>query len=87
MAHCCSNVCLSADTAIAPRFRKALWIALVVNALMLLVEIAGSVSSGSVSLLADAVDFGGRHESDADSVRPREDLRADGFTFFRGESL
>ena len=59
MAHCCSDVCTPGDTAVPPRFRKALWIALIVNALMLLVEIAGSVSSGSVSLLADAVDFGG----------------------------
>ncbi|MGE3578067.1 MAG: cation transporter [Vicinamibacterales bacterium] len=37
--------------------RRALWIALLVNALMFLVEVAGSVTSGSVSLLADAVDF------------------------------
>lgn len=41
----------------SPRFRRALWIALVVNASMFAVEIAGSVVSGSVSLLADGVDF------------------------------
>ena len=58
MADCCSDVC-AGDTAVSPRFRRALWIALAVNALMLVVEIAGSLSSGSVSLLADAVDFGG----------------------------
>ncbi len=58
MADCCSNVC-AGNTAVSPRFRRALWIALVVNALMLVVEIAGGLSSGSVSLLADAVDFGG----------------------------
>ena len=58
MADCCSDVC-AGDTAVSPRFRRALWIALVVNALMLVVEIAGGLSSGSVSLLADAVDFGG----------------------------
>jgi Co/Zn/Cd efflux system component len=36
-----------------------LWIALAVNAGMFVTEIAGSVASGSVSLLADAVDFFG----------------------------
>lgn len=39
------------------RFRKALWIALVLNALMFGVEILGGVSAGSRSLMADAVDF------------------------------
>jgi Co/Zn/Cd efflux system component len=39
------------------RFRKALWVALWVNAIMFGVEIQGSILSGSVSLLADAVDF------------------------------
>ncbi len=58
MSSCCAGPCAS-DSGVSPRFRKALWIALVVNAAMLLVEIAGSLSSGSVSLLADAVDFGG----------------------------
>ena len=38
-------------------YRKALWIALVVNALMFAVEIGAGVASGSVSLLADAIDF------------------------------
>jgi Co/Zn/Cd efflux system component len=36
-----------------------LWIALVANALMFLVEIFGGVTSGSVSLLADSIDFFG----------------------------
>jgi Co/Zn/Cd efflux system component len=36
-----------------------LWIALWVNALMFGVEIVGGIASGSVSLLADAVDFAG----------------------------
>lgn len=58
MSSCCAGPCAS-DGGVSPRFRKALWIALAVNAAMLLVEIAGSLSSGSVSLLADAVDFGG----------------------------
>jgi Co/Zn/Cd efflux system component len=41
------------------RYRKILWIALVVNAAMFLVEIVAGVQSGSLSLLADAVDFAG----------------------------
>ena len=40
-----------------PAYRKVLWIALLLNAAMFGVEIAGSVQSGSVSLLADAIDF------------------------------
>ncbi len=42
-----------------PRYRRILWIALVSNALMFLVEISAGYRSGSVSLLADAIDFGG----------------------------
>ncbi len=42
-----------------PGFRKALWIALWVNLAMFLVEGIASFQSGSVSLLADAIDFFG----------------------------
>ncbi|MGB1949655.1 MAG: cation transporter [Marinobacter sp.] len=42
-----------------PRFRKALWIALWVNLAMFLVEGVASLQSGSVSLMADAIDFFG----------------------------
>lgn len=52
-AHCCPPPPPSAD----PAYRKVLWIALLLNAAMFGVEIAGSVQSGSVSLLADAIDF------------------------------
>ena len=45
--------------AVPPGYRRALWIALVVNAAMAAVEITTSVSADSVSLLADAVDFVG----------------------------
>jgi len=45
--------------AVNPRYRRVLWIALAVNAAMFAVEIAGSLASGSVSLLADGVDFAG----------------------------
>ena len=42
-----------------PRFRRALWIALVVNAAMFVVELGASWRSGSVSLMADSIDFFG----------------------------
>jgi Co/Zn/Cd efflux system component len=42
-----------------PRYRHVLWIALIVNAAMFFIEIAGSYGSASLALLADAIDFGG----------------------------
>ena len=42
-----------------PRYRRVLWVALLVNGAMFGVEIAGGLSAGSVALLADAVDFFG----------------------------
>ncbi len=42
-----------------PRYRRVLWIALVSNAVMFFVEITAGYRSGSASLLADAIDFGG----------------------------
>lgn len=57
-ARCCGSTCAS-QTTISPRFRKALWAALIINAVMFVVEIVGGLKSGSVSLLADAVDFAG----------------------------
>lgn len=58
MAACgCDSGC--STTAVSPRFRKALWIALVINAAMFLVELGAGIHSGSVSLLADAIDFAG----------------------------
>jgi Co/Zn/Cd efflux system component len=44
---------------VPPGYRKALWIALVVNAAMFLLEIGAGLASGSISLLADAIDFFG----------------------------
>jgi Co/Zn/Cd efflux system component len=41
------------------RYRRILWIALVLNASMFLVELAASAASGSASLAADAIDFAG----------------------------
>jgi Co/Zn/Cd efflux system component len=51
----CDSVCNAAPP--DPGYRRALWIALVMNALMFGVEIVASFSAQSVSLLADAVDF------------------------------
>lgn len=42
-----------------PRYRRILWIALSINAAMFLVEIGAGYQSGSLSLLADAIDFAG----------------------------
>ena len=58
----CSN-CPS-DTAIAsqradPLFRRVLWVALIANAVMFVVEIIASQLGNSISLQADALDFFG----------------------------
>jgi len=58
-ASCCSNASCSAPPPVDPRYRNALWVALVLNAVMFAVELGGSWTSGSVSLLADAIDFFG----------------------------
>jgi Co/Zn/Cd efflux system component len=42
-----------------PGYRRVLWIALAVNAAMFFIEIGAGLSAGSVSLLADAIDFFG----------------------------
>lgn len=52
---CCAPPPPSSD----PLYRRALWIALVVNVTMFVVEIGAGWRSGSVSLLADAIDFFG----------------------------
>ncbi len=49
--------CCNPPSSVEPRYRKALWIALIVNAVMFGVELAGGLAADSVSLLADAVDF------------------------------
>jgi len=59
MPACCCNVSSASTAPIPPRYRKALWVALVINAAMFGVEIVGGWKAGSVSLFADAVDFAG----------------------------
>ena len=59
-AHCCDHDTPKAETLVnLPRYRKILWIALIVNAAMFLIEIGAGLQAGSLSLLADAVDFAG----------------------------
>jgi cation diffusion facilitator family transporter len=61
MSACCDHdhCHTPAAGAVPPGYRRALWIALAVNAAMALVEIGAGLAAGSVSLLADAVDFFG----------------------------
>ncbi len=58
--HCCNHE-TPAPEAISnmPRYRRILWIALTINAAMFLVEIGAGYQSGSLSLMADAIDFAG----------------------------
>ncbi len=56
---CGHHGCAAPAATQSPRYRRVLWIALWVNAAMFGIEIAGGLRAGSVSLLADAVDFFG----------------------------
>lgn len=59
-ASCCNTETPKAETIVnLGRYRKILWIALTVNAVMFLVEIGAGLQADSLSLLADAVDFAG----------------------------
>lgn len=59
MADCCTGPCSSDKPPVDARYRRILWVALIVNAGMFIVELIGGWHAGSVSLLADAVDFFG----------------------------
>jgi Co/Zn/Cd efflux system component len=54
-AHCCHPT--PSQRPPAAGYRRILWIALLVNLGMFVVEIASGVKAGSVSLLADSLDF------------------------------
>lgn len=56
---CCSHGCATPQATQSPRYRRVLWAALIINAAMFGIELAGGLRAGSVSLLADAVDFFG----------------------------
>lgn len=59
MTGCGCNTTTAPTQKISPKFRKALWIALVLNAAMFFVEMIGGSHARSVSLWADALDFAG----------------------------
>ena len=59
MGDCCSGGCSADKPPVDARYRRVLWIALIVNAGMFGVELVGGWTAGSVSLLAGAVDFFG----------------------------
>ena len=44
---------------VSPTYKKVLWVALVVNLGIFIVEVASGLKAGSVSLLADSLDFFG----------------------------
>jgi len=54
--HAC---CVPPPPATDPRYRRVLWVALIINFAMFAVEIGAGITAGSVSLLADAIDFFG----------------------------
>ncbi len=59
-AHCCEHESPAPEQiANLPRYRRVLWVALMVNAAMFLIELGAGFSSGSLSLVADAIDFAG----------------------------
>ncbi len=53
-AHCCNH---DSPPQPDPKYRRILWIALIVNFTMFAIEIIFSLQSKSVSLLADSIDF------------------------------
>ena len=55
---CCNSECSSAKH-IKPKYRKTLWVALIINASMFFVEVLSGIHAESVSLMADAIDFFG----------------------------
>lgn len=59
MASSCCDASCAAGQPGDPRYRRILWIALIVNAVMFGVELFSGLIADSVSLLADAVDFFG----------------------------
>ncbi|CAN5744491.1 cation diffusion facilitator family transporter [soil metagenome] len=58
-AHCCPPEPTPQNKPVDPAYRRILWISLLLNAAMFVVEIVAAEKSESVSLLADAIDFFG----------------------------
>lgn len=59
MSKCCNSGCSSDKPIVDDAYRRVLWFALTINAGMFVVEMIGGWRAGSVSLLADAIDFFG----------------------------
>lgn len=59
MSHACCHHDPEPERGTSPAYRRVLWIALLVNAAMAVIEIAYGWRAGSLSLWADAVDFVG----------------------------
>lgn len=56
-AGCCEHKHEPSHNSNDKRYRRILWIALIINALMFGIEIAAGLTANSVSLLADSLDF------------------------------
>lgn len=54
---CCDGGC--SNSLITPRYQKILWVALIANFAMFIVEVLSGLNAHSVSLMADAIDFFG----------------------------
>lgn len=54
---CCESACGSETAKADPRWRRVLWVALIVNAAMFLVEMGAGAAADSRALQADALDF------------------------------
>ncbi|MCB2077186.1 MAG: cation transporter [Novosphingobium sp.] len=55
--NCCASACGNETAKADPRWRRVLWVALIVNATMFLVEMAAGAAADSRALQADALDF------------------------------
>ncbi|MEQ1599638.1 MAG: cation transporter [Methylophilus sp.] len=55
---CCDSGCNNSQL-LTPKYRKILWVALIINFAMFLVEVLSGFNAHSVSLMADAIDFFG----------------------------
>ena len=55
---CCDSGCNN-NMLLTPKYRKILWIALLINFTMFVVEVLSGLNAHSVSLMVDAIDFFG----------------------------
>jgi Co/Zn/Cd efflux system component len=55
--NCCESACGNETAKADPRWRRVLWVALIVNAAMFLVEMVAGAAADSRALQADALDF------------------------------